>query len=77
MHTYYQRRASEDAVRAAGNAEALERWAEAWRSAGWRTRVLTEADARSHPDYPKLRALFLKLPTVRFLVCWRQRPVGP
>lgn len=39
-------------------------WEKNWRDAGWDTRILTEDDAKRHPDYEKFRNAFEALPTV-------------
>jgi len=49
---------------AAGDAQLISAWKEAWHARGWNTRVLTAADAAAHPQYYKLREQFVKLPTV-------------
>ena len=43
---------------------ALALWREQWSAAGYEPRVLTEADARRHPQYEQLRERYAALPTV-------------
>jgi hypothetical protein len=43
----------------AGNEETIASWRKAWESRGWKTRVLTEADAAHHPDFAQLKVKIL------------------
>lgn len=40
----------------------VELWRKNWTDAGWDAQVLTEADAKRHPEYEKFRSGFEKLP---------------
>ena len=40
----------------------LQVWQEAWKSAGFTVRILTEADARAHPDYASYNATLSLVP---------------
>lgn len=34
-----------------GHEQLLRAWEDAWRAVGWETRILTEMDARKHPEF--------------------------
>lgn len=63
MHTYFASQASSESEQAA-NDDLIATWRRAWESSGWKTRVISEDDAKSHPEYATLREVFMKLPTV-------------
>ena len=42
----------------------LDLWRASWIRWGWRTKILSEVDARAHPQYEYLRDQFIRLPTV-------------
>lgn len=42
----------------------LNLWKQSWRNQGWKTTVLTEADAATHPNYTEWRAMLASLPSV-------------
>ena len=44
--------------------EMVEIWRESWSKQGWETKILTEEDAKMHPQYQKIKDTLLKLPTV-------------
>lgn len=46
----------------------LVKWSENWRSHGFDPAILTEADARNHPRYHELSAVFKSLPSVNPLM---------
>lgn len=41
--------------------ELIQVWKQSWWDAGWDPRVLTEEDAKRHPDYPNMRAMVEKI----------------
>ncbi|XP_071812727.1 uncharacterized protein [Apostichopus japonicus] len=63
VYTYYQPKKdiAADELSAAG--VTLKAWKSAWSDAGWRPRVISENDARKHPEYMSLRTRFERLPT--------------
>jgi len=63
MHTYFES-INGDAVEKAGNDNLIAKWTEAWEAVGWETRIITEEDAKGHPEYASLREAFYRLPTV-------------
>ena len=66
VHTYFEPAPSgAKATTTSAEAEsALALWREQWSAAGYEPRVLTEADARRHPQYAQLRRRYAALPTV-------------
>ena len=73
MHTYFEPPANthwtfgSDALAKAhwsNGSDALELWRELWQAAGYEPHVLSEADARNHPQYASLRQRWATLPTV-------------
>jgi len=63
MHTYFST-ISESMEEHAANQNLIANWRRVWESSGWKTRVINEDDAKSHPKYAKLREAFMALPTV-------------
>ena len=63
MHTYYEPVLAWDAWNQQANDRALLHvWQEAWKSVGFTVRILTEADARAHPDYASFNATLSHVP---------------
>ena len=62
--TYFEKLPGQDEKYNKAALEILEAWKESWSKLGWKTKVLTEEDARLHPQYQKIKATLLKLPTV-------------
>jgi hypothetical protein len=63
MHTYFE--SFGGAPTLAGHEQRLiSSWREAWEANGWKTRVISENDARGHPEYESLSDAFMALPTV-------------
>lgn len=54
----------------------LDIWRRAWKSAGWEPVILTQRDAKVHPDYVALTEKFRAFPTVNNpdyeLACWHR-----
>ena len=44
-----------------GHENLLHAWEEAWQANGWKTKVLTEKDARKHPEFEAMRDKLLKV----------------
>lgn len=44
-----------------GHEKLLHAWEDAWQSNGWKTRILTEADAREHPEFKTLHEKLLSV----------------
>ncbi|XP_071814838.1 uncharacterized protein [Apostichopus japonicus] len=64
MYTYFQRLENTKDVDVLLQNITLNTWRAAWKAAGWKTRILTEADALSHPEYELLRKKFETFPSV-------------
>lgn len=43
--------------------ELLQKWKRSWAKAGWDAEILTEEDARAHPQWPKLHLALRRLPS--------------
>ncbi|KAJ8021041.1 hypothetical protein HOLleu_40796 [Holothuria leucospilota] len=63
IYTYYQPTSEDQNVRRQFQI-LLDVWKNAWSEAGWNPHILSEKDARTHPEYQALRQKFLSLPTV-------------
>lgn len=44
------------------NIQLLRAWERSWNTAGWKTKVLTRADAQSHPDFAKFNRILDTVP---------------
>ncbi|KAL3783293.1 hypothetical protein HJC23_007962 [Cyclotella cryptica] len=44
-----------------GHENLLHAWEEAWQANGWKTKILTEKDARKHPEFEVMRDKLLKV----------------
>jgi len=44
-----------------GHENLLHAWEEAWQANGWKTKILTEKDARNHPEFEAMRDKLLKV----------------
>lgn len=66
VHTYFEPppRGVRGTTSSAEAESALALWREQWSVAGYEPLVLTEADARRHPQYEQLRKRYAALPTV-------------
>ncbi|KAJ8025196.1 hypothetical protein HOLleu_35333 [Holothuria leucospilota] len=64
IHTYFEPQPNASPSTVENEKKLIEAWRAAWLAAGWTPRVLTETDAKSHPDYMSFRERFWKLPTV-------------
>ncbi|KAJ8021941.1 hypothetical protein HOLleu_39286 [Holothuria leucospilota] len=64
MYTYFQKdnNTKPDAVNE--NNKILHLWERAWSLAGWKPRILTEEDAKRHPNYEEFSRKFWAFPTV-------------
>lgn len=63
MYTYYNKKVEkmEDSVDDAEHEDMMGMWVWSWEDAGWEIRVLTDDDARKHPEYDKYEAMLSKL----------------
>lgn len=64
VYTYFQQLADKAEAYDTENNEILMVWKKAWAEAGWFPQILTEEDAKAHPEYQQLREKFMSLPTV-------------
>ena len=44
-----------------GHENLLHAWEEAWQANGWETKILTEKDARKHPEFEIMKDKLLKV----------------
>lgn len=44
-----------------GHENLLHAWEEAWQANGWQTKILTEKDARKHPEFEIMKDKLLKV----------------
>lgn len=64
MYTYFQKNPNTTPDSVNENNKILYLWKTAWSLAGWKPRILTEEDAKRHPNYEELRRKFSAFPTV-------------
>ncbi|PIK43061.1 hypothetical protein BSL78_20090 [Apostichopus japonicus] len=64
IYTYYQPIKVQVVDELSAAEVTLKAWKSAWSDAGWRPRVISEDDARKHPEYVSLRTRFERLPTI-------------
>ncbi|XP_071812736.1 uncharacterized protein [Apostichopus japonicus] len=64
IYTYYQPIKGQAVDELSAAEVTLKAWKSAWSDAGWRPRVISEDDARKHPEYISLRTRFERLPTI-------------
>ncbi|XP_071846003.1 uncharacterized protein [Apostichopus japonicus] len=64
IYTYFQKINAIAEEERIIQAAILQIWTESWTLAGWNPRILSEEDAKTHPDYLSLRAKFEQLPTI-------------
>ncbi|MGH2954252.1 MAG: hypothetical protein ACRDK9_09560 [Solirubrobacterales bacterium] len=62
LHTYHE--PSPELTGYYDSDRLIETWERAWADAGWRTRILTLAEAREHPRWPGYDADIHRLPTI-------------
>ena len=53
MHTFYEPNGSCCGMTLEGHLNLVKAWEESWQARGWDTKVLTKADAMTHPDFEK------------------------
>ncbi len=53
MHTFYEPNGSCCGMTLEGHQNLVKAWEESWQARGWDTKVLTKADAVTHPDFEK------------------------
>ncbi|KAJ8021936.1 hypothetical protein HOLleu_39280 [Holothuria leucospilota] len=64
IYTYFQKDPDTNPDSVNENNKILYLWEKAWSLAGWKPRILTEEDAKRHPNYEELRRKFWAFPTV-------------
>ncbi|KAJ8042201.1 hypothetical protein HOLleu_13204 [Holothuria leucospilota] len=63
VYTYFQTPPNATKTKLQLSADTIRVWKNSWSRAGWTPRVLTEEDAKRHPEYEMFREKFLSLPT--------------
>lgn len=62
MHTFFETVPSWIKSEQEANIQLLRAWERSWNTAGWKTKVLTLADAQSHPDFAKFNRILDTVP---------------
>ncbi|KAJ8020310.1 hypothetical protein HOLleu_39873 [Holothuria leucospilota] len=64
IHTYFQKRTNIAEKDVKEHNDTINAWKRTWSQAGWNPRVLSEDDAKMHPEYDMLQKKFFALPTI-------------
>jgi len=62
MHTFFETVPSWSKSEQAANVHLLRTWKKIWNTAGWKTSILSLADAQAHPDFKKLENIINTVP---------------
>ncbi|KAJ8020576.1 hypothetical protein HOLleu_40205 [Holothuria leucospilota] len=64
IYTYYQKQSNIAEKDIKEHSDTINVWKRTWSEAGWTPYVLSEDEAKTHPEYDKLHEKFFALPTV-------------